>query len=233
MPIFRSWSGYNDELVWGALWLYKATGDNAYLEKAKNYYDQFGFQGKTSVLSWDGKEAGAQILLAQLTGEDKYLNDAKGVCQSYLNMPQSPGGRSHYLQWGSLRYAMNMAFICLQAADLTNDSSFQDYALKQAEYALGSSGRSFVVGFGNNPPVRPHHKAASCPINDWEPCDWNDYNSPDPNPHVLYGALIGGPQSVGSDWIADNRDDYVENEVTLDYNAGFQSLLAGLNQRTC
>merc|ERR1712025_76693 len=115
---YNSWSGYNDELVWGALWLYKATGDNAYLEKAKNYYDQFGLQGRTSVMSWDEKTAGAQILLAQLTGEDKYLNDAKGVCQSYLNMPQSPGGRSHYLQWGSLRYAMNMAFICLQAADL-------------------------------------------------------------------------------------------------------------------
>ena len=231
--IFRSWSGYNDELVWGALWLYKATGDNAYLEKAKNYYNQFGFQSKTSVMSWDEKTAGAQILLAQLTGEDKYLNDAKGVCQHYMNMPKSPGGRSHFLQWGSLRYAMNMAFICLQAADTVDDPSFQSYALQQAEYALGSSGRSFVVGFGHNPPVRPHHKTASCPINAWEPCDWNNYNSPNPNPHVLHGALIGGPQSANSDWIADKRDDYVENEVALDYNAGFQSLLAGLNQRTC
>ena len=31
----------------------------------------------------------------------------------------------------------------------------------------------------------------------------------------------------------DKRNDYIENEVTLDYNAGFQSLLAGLLQKSC
>ena len=34
---YTSYSGYNDELAWGAVWLYKATGDTAYLDKAKNY----------------------------------------------------------------------------------------------------------------------------------------------------------------------------------------------------
>ena len=24
---YKSWSGYKDELVWGAIWLYRATGD--------------------------------------------------------------------------------------------------------------------------------------------------------------------------------------------------------------
>src|SRR5690606_20745092 len=27
---YRSWSGYQDELVWGAIWLYRATGDSSY-----------------------------------------------------------------------------------------------------------------------------------------------------------------------------------------------------------
>ena len=68
-------------------------------------------------MSWDEKTAGAQILLAQITGESKYIADAKGVCEYYMNgIPKSPGGRSHFLQWGSLRYAMNMAFICLQVS---------------------------------------------------------------------------------------------------------------------
>ena len=31
----------------------------------------------------------------------------------------------------------------------------------------------------------------------------------------------------------DKRNDYIENEVTLDYNAGFQSLLAGLLEKSC
>ncbi|KAJ4448540.1 hypothetical protein ANN_10558 [Periplaneta americana] len=59
-------------------------------------------------------------------------------------------------------------------------------------------------------------------------CDWNTYWSTDPNAHVLYGALVGGPDA--NDNYVDNRDDPVHNEVTCDYNACFQSALAALNQ---
>ena len=31
------------------------------------------------------------------------------------------------------------------------------FAKKQLGYILGDTGRSFVVGFGKNPPQRPHH----------------------------------------------------------------------------
>merc|ERR1711993_76413 len=129
------------------------------------------------------------------------MND---VCEAYKSTPKSPGGRSHFMQWGSNRYASNAAFICLRAADISGDNSFTEYALGQIEYMLGSTGRSFVCGFGNNP---------------------------GPNPQTLYGALVGGPQNQGSDQISDRRDDYVESEVTTDYNAGFQSTLAGLLAR--
>ena len=54
-----------------------------------------------------------------------------------------------------------------------------------------------------------------------------------PNPHTLYGALVGGPGDQWSDDISDQRNDYIENEVTLDYNAGFQSTLAGLLAKAC
>ncbi|WP_238441974.1 glycoside hydrolase family 9 protein [Streptomyces pratensis] len=36
---YNFWSGYQDELVWGAIWLHKATGDASYLAKAETYYD--------------------------------------------------------------------------------------------------------------------------------------------------------------------------------------------------
>ncbi|RXG61861.1 Endoglucanase [Armadillidium vulgare] len=55
-------------------------------------------------------------------------------------------------------------------------------------------------------------------------CDWNAYNSPDPNPQVLYGALVGGPDQ--NDQYTDSRDDYVHNEVACDYNAAFTGALA-------
>jgi endoglucanase len=37
-PFYTSWSGYNDELALGGVWLYRATGDKKYLSKAENYF---------------------------------------------------------------------------------------------------------------------------------------------------------------------------------------------------
>jgi endoglucanase len=49
-----------------------------------------------------------------------------------------------------------------------------------------------------------------------------------PNPQVLYGGLVGGPND--GDSYKDVRSDYVSNEVAVDYNAGFTGALAGLVQ---
>jgi hypothetical protein len=57
-------------------------------------------------------------------------------------------------------------------------------------------------------------------------CDWNTFNSPEPNYHVLTGALVGGPDE--NDNYTDDRADYIHNEVATDYNAGFQSAIAAL-----
>jgi hypothetical protein len=89
------------------------------------------------------------------------------------------------------------------------------------------SGHSFVVGFGHNPPQRAHHAGASCPDYPTR-CDWANFDSPKPNPQVLYGALVGGPKGPGDDTYTDKRNDYVTNEVANDYNAGFTGALAGL-----
>ncbi len=43
---YQSWSGYQDELVWGALWLYRATNDATYLTKAESEYTKLGMQGQ-------------------------------------------------------------------------------------------------------------------------------------------------------------------------------------------
>ena len=51
---------------------------------------------------------------------------------------------------------------------------------------------------------------------------------PDYNIYTLYGALVGGPNAI--DDFKDSIDNYQMNEVTLDYNAGFQlSLLIYYN----
>ena len=60
---------------------------------------------------------------------------------------------------------------------------------------LGDSGRSFVVGFGENYPKQPHHKAASCASPPAE-CTWDTFSDTSKdNPHQLSGALVGGPSA--------------------------------------
>jgi hypothetical protein len=44
-----------------------------------------------------------------------------------------------------------------------HNSECKPFIKKQMNYILGDTGRSYVVGFGNNPPVRPHHASSSCP----------------------------------------------------------------------
>lgn len=39
-----------------------------------------------------------------------------------------------------------------------------------------------------------------------------------PNPSILYGAMVGGPNN--QDWFDNSRADYTLNEVALDYNSG-------------
>ena len=110
---------------------------------------------------------------------------------------------------------------------LTTPSVYRNFAKKQIHYMLGDSGRSFVVGFGHNPPQRPHHSSSSCPSAPMK-CDWRNFDDPKPNAHVLKGALVGGPDE--NDNYEDDRTNYEMNEVTTDYNAGFQSAVAGLKQ---
>ncbi|KAH9719391.1 Endoglucanase 20 [Citrus sinensis] len=62
-PFYCSYSGYQDELLWAAAWLYKASEDNKYL----NYVlSNQGWSQVASEFSWDNKFAGAQMLLAKV-----------------------------------------------------------------------------------------------------------------------------------------------------------------------
>ena len=70
-------------------------------------------------------------------------------------------------------------------------------------------------------PVNPHHSSSFCAP--WPAdCGWDGFDdNSKPNYFTLYGALVGGPDAK-DDQHVDDRTDYYENEVTNDYNAGFQ-----------
>ena len=54
---YKSWSGYNDELMWSALWLYKATNTEDYLNDAIQLVNSVG----ATEFSWDLKGPGALV----------------------------------------------------------------------------------------------------------------------------------------------------------------------------
>ncbi|KAA0200411.1 Glycosyl Hydrolase 9 [Hyalella azteca] len=223
----RSFSGYGDELCMAALFLYQATGDSYYADKAKAFWDEFGVQWSAAGVGygWDNKFGGAQVLFAEVFGGDFYMGLAKEYIDSMTSQTHTPGGLLYLGEWGSLRSALGVAFIAMKGAQLGIDtSSNRAWALSQIDYALGSTGRSFMVGFGVSPPERPHHRSSSCPDIP-EYCDPNvAINNPGPNPQTLYGALVGGPDQ--NDNYVDDRNDYVQNEVACDYNAGLTGALA-------
>ena len=85
------------------------------MEKAKQYYSQFNLGGQTGVFSWDDKTVGVHALMAELTGDAVYKDSLAKFCDHAVSGQQkSPGGMLYYMEWGSLRYAANAAFICLQ-----------------------------------------------------------------------------------------------------------------------
>ena len=229
---------FRDDLALAATMLWMATGDDLYVQQAKLQRTKSDFQ-QSSFLNWDSVGVLSAILL-QCRGEstpdttaniNQFLSDWEN-CNSngFTKTPQglcypSLGG------WGNLRHATTAAFGALLVANCNNNNNNSTskavaFAQSQVNYALGSSGRSFVIGFGKSPPAHAHHRAASCP-NRPASCGWPNYQDANPNPQVLYGALVGGPAGP-SDAYDDSRQDFHQNEVALDFNAGYTGALAGL-----
>ncbi len=224
---YSSYSGYNDELAWAATWLYKATDDSKYLSDAESYYSKTNPSGWA--LTWDNPGNANSVLLYELTGDSKYAQKAEeNIDNAIHNQKRTQGGLVFYDGWGSLRYAANEAFVALSYAKLLPDSNskkqeYIDFAKSQIDYILGDNPResSYIVGYGVNHPINPHHRAAH---------DSKEHNIDNPtnNTHILYGALVGGPKSDDDFNYKDDRHDYQANEVACDYNAGYSGALAGL-----
>lgn len=225
---YRSSSGYDDELVWAAIWLHLATGEQSWLDVAETAYDSMPKNHRWT-LGWDNKSFGCYILLAKITGKAKYRADSEKWLNFWTDgdggdrVSYTPGGLARLDQWGALRYATTTAFCAFVYADHVNDPNgkYSQFAEDQIAYALGSNpeNRSYVVGFGDNPPQNPHHRNSHGSTT-------GSVNSPAENRNTLYGALVGGP-GANDDYI-DDRTDFIKNEVAMDYNAGFTGAIARL-----
>jgi hypothetical protein len=232
---YTSWSGFWDELMWSAAWLYLATGDSAYLAKAESYIPNLKKEVNTTEYEykwaqcWDDSHVGAFLLLARITGNPEYQRflqlhlDYWTIGYNGGKIKYTPSGLAWLDSWGSLRYATTQAFVAFVYSDFLTDATlkqrYQNFAINQVNYALGSNARngSYEIGFGSNAPKHPHHRTAH---GSWS----NSQQIPPNHRHILYGALVGGPDS--SDGYTDDISNYTTNEVACDYNAGFVGALA-------
>ncbi len=244
---YKSWSGYWDELVWGAIWLYQATGDQTYLTKATTYYANLGKMNQSTTpkynytMSWDDNTFGCYIMLAEITGQQSYIDDAQRnldwLTSGYggTKPTYTPGGEVQVDTWGPARYAANAAFTALEFSrwlkskglDATRQKTYHDFAVQQVNYILGDNpnSMSYVVGFTNSGkstkwPQQPHHRTAH---GSWS----QSMTEPANTRHVAYGMLVGGPTS-GTDNFTDDRQQYQQTEGALDYNSLFSGVVAGL-----
>ncbi|CAG8655557.1 7159_t:CDS:2 [Cetraspora pellucida] len=225
-------TNYADELVWGALWLYRATNDTTYLNKAVNYFNSNSFSKK--VFNWDEKSGGNYVLFAQLfqqSGQDS--SRWKSLAEKYLDtIIKTSGGDCTFTDGGlfwcdgdsddaSLTVSLGAAFLSLVyspiATSNTKSREYINFALSQIDYTLGKNplNTPYVIGVHPNSPQNPHHAGAH---------GGSDMNNPPQTLNILYGGIVGGPDK-GDDF-SDSRSDYAHTEVAMDYNAAFQSLMA-------
>ncbi|WOL05056.1 hypothetical protein Cni_G13779 [Canna indica] len=249
-------SGDDDEILWAAAWLHRATGDQTYL----NILSSGNNGGVRTTFSWDDKYVGVQALISKLVLEGKvsnggpwaaYKNNAEMfICnvvqKGSNNIQKSPGGMLFFLQWSNIQY-INSAMLVLAAhadylaaakANLqcpnggVSPDDLISFIKSQMDYILGSNPKkmSYMVGFGSSYPVKVHHRAASMvsikvskePIS----CQggFSFYRSNDPNPNVLEGAIVGGPDA--SDAFVDNRDEFQKAEPSTALVAPVVGVLA-------
>ncbi|KAI7994849.1 Endoglucanase 8 [Camellia lanceoleosa] len=207
-PFYCDVSGYQDELLWGAAWLHKASRWREYREyivknevilRAGDTINEFG---------WDNKHAGINVLVSKHVTSLSFLLLAYSNYLSHSNHVVPCGGRS------------------------ASPALLKQLAKRQVDYILGDNPMrmSYMVGYGERYPERIHHRGSSLPSVQAHPthigCKEGSlyYLSPNPNPNVLVGAVVVGPN--GSDSFPDSRPFFQESEPTTYINAPLVGLLA-------
>lgn len=165
---------------------------------------------------------------------------------SSSHIEYTPGGLIFRPGGSNLQHSTTITFLLLVYAKYLERSSgsvncgsisvgpndLRKMAKRQVDYILGENpkGMSYMVGYSNRYPQRIHHRGSSLPSIKDHPeviqCKEGSFyfNSTNPNPNVLVGALVGGPGE--DDEYDDDRADFRKSEPTTYINAPFVGVLA-------
>lgn len=184
--------------------------------KAENNHDWWKDYGAGGF----GK-VGAYNMMRLAPGEEKFHAELQLYCSRFCEYKATTGGlrlREWFAhEYGSLRHANNAAVIALyysehveQAPALTGNTWWKGgksnaqlkelyvrEARRQVDYALGANpyGWSYLVGFGNQPFNNVHHRGAYGAWAGFEHFIQGKADDRATNRHLLYGALVAGPDN--------------------------------------
>lgn len=165
---------------------------------------------------------------------------------SHIVQNYSTGGLFYKASESNLQYVTTSTFLLLTYAKYLSTNKGVAHcgtstvtadklvamAKKQVDYILGDNPEkmSYMVGFGQRYPQHVHHRGSSVPSVREHParigCDegFQYLHSGSPDPNVLSGAIVGGPDN--KDNFADSRDNYQQSEPATYINAPFVGALA-------
>lgn len=209
-----------DEQAWAATWLYLATNDSKYKteSQSKIINAQNKLNGEPRGHFWNNTTLGAATVYASHI--DKTNADIKKIMTDYLT--KNCIGTDYRIvdwgDWGSARHNTLLQTVALSASKNFDDIDYTDWCAKQMRYILGENNGNIclVTGFARNSVTHVHHRAASVT------------QSNENYAHILVGALAGGPGSTSFANYPNDVNNYKENEVACDYNAGLVAAAAGL-----
>lgn len=171
---------------------------------------------------------------------------------SHNNVDRTPAGLLYVRPWNNMQYVSSATFLLTVYADFLQKTNQKlnchdqqavgheeliTFVKSQVDYILGSNPKnmSYLVGYGPKFPTRVHHRGASIVsyrenkgfIGCTQGYD-NWYSSPEPNPNVLFGALVGGPDC--QDNFSDERGNYMQTEACTYNTAPLVGVFAKLTQ---
>ncbi len=233
---------WRDDMEWGAIDLYKATGKREYLAQAHQFAREAGpAETYTSVYNVHAMAHATLYPYSDAAQRARLLEHLRVDAEDIRARSEAgPYGLGTDYVWGTAEAAAGAAITCTAYAHLSGDHAYLDIARRQRDFILGCNpfGLCCLIGAGTRYPLFPHHQIAN--LKNIE----------------LTGALVGGPCSAkefASQHISLSRpdfraqqespapaddiaptvavyhdvvQDYVTNEPANDYTAKFLLLTA-------
>ncbi|KAK7385250.1 hypothetical protein VNO78_30964 [Psophocarpus tetragonolobus] len=260
-PFYCDISGYMDELIWGAAWLYKATKTAYYWDFVKSNVQSLG---SFVEFGWESKNAGINILVSQWAMNDSssaspFISNADNFICSLL--PTSSTKSVSYTKGGllfkqgassNLQCTTALSFLLVVYArymhavkktihcsnEVADPTRLIKLAKSQVDYILGKNpqGMSYMVGYGAKFPQKIHHRGSTLPSMAMHPqhlgCrDGDQYFKSDKPNLNMLTGAVVGGPA-GNDSFQDSRYNPGETEPTTYINAPFVGLLAYFNKPT-